>query len=113
MNAIKALLLTLILTAAAAVGSAQDRIFGAGIADACLQGANNQAALWKAQGVNATTLEKQFQALLAVCNGDNQLSAAFVGAANFDYTRFARLVAKNLITPNLYVALFQDRNRKL
>jgi len=109
----KTLLLSLVLTAAATVGSAQDRIFGAGITDACMQSANSQAALWKAQGVNATTVEKQFQALLAVCNGDSQLTAAFVGAANFDYTRFARLVAKNLITPNLYVALFQDRNRKL
>ena len=99
MRTSQTLLCALLFTAAATLAPAQDRMLGGGIADQCMQSANSQAALWKSQGVNTSLVEKQFQALLAVCSGDNSLNAAFIGAANFDYTRFARMVAKNQISP--------------
>jgi hypothetical protein len=105
--------LTLLIAAAAGTAAAQDRVFGGGIPAACMQSANSQADLWKQQGINQNVIEKNYQALLAICSGDNHAAAAFIGAANFDYARYARLVSKDLITTGQYIALWRDHNRKL
>jgi hypothetical protein len=90
-----------------------DRIFDGGIDDHCATGAEKAVVLWKQQGLADAEVQKRYQQYLAQCSGADAATALYVGAANLDYFRFARLVISGQIGTDLYVGLVRDRERKV
>jgi len=80
---------------------------------ACYERAEQMVATWKAEGRDAATIEKLFQAELARCSGVPSTCAAYVGAANADLAFLGHAVLSGTLAPADYLARVKDRTRKM
>ena len=110
---------TILLTGVAAALTAMscmaqtERFFGAGIDNACFSAATMTAQKAKVNGTPDDKVQKNYQTALAQCSGLQPDMAYFAGSVNFDYSRFARMVAYDKISPSLYLGLVRDRSKKM
>lgn len=81
--------------------------------EACLQRAEEQAAVWKEQGKSEAEVARLYQVELARCSGVAPACAAVVAAVNVDYAWLGRQVLSGSMTPVDYLARVRDRGRKL